>query len=341
MALLWMDSFDHYATMTRKYDSASLSQGGVLAANGRNGTNSFHVSANVSGGCSVVKLLGGTQATLIAGFALRRNGDPGKNVVLFRFREGTTNHIDLRMNTSFQLFFTRNGTAVGSAGTTVLSQAVYYYIEVKVFSHDTTGTVEAHINGAAEISSTGLDTRNAGTPKLDTIVVGEDTQNTGSSWDIDDLYVLDTTGSAPTNTFLGDSRVYASLPSGAGTTTQFTPSTGSNYQNVDEATPDDDTTYNVDSTAGHKDTFAMADLPSSAATVYATQELTLARKDDAGTRTLRQVIRSGGTDYEGSDVAVPDGYNYARAIRETNPNTAAAWSGAEIDAMEAGYKVQA
>jgi len=341
MSLRFIDSFDHYTNMAHKYDTVSVSTGGVSAGNGRNTTDSFVVSSNVSGGCSVSRIIGGTATTIIVGIALKLRLTPLGTRIILRLQEGSTVHVDLRVNTSRQLFVTRNGTQIGSTGATVLAVGAYYFVEFKAFIHDTTGTIDVRINGVSEISGTSLDTRNAGTPLIDTILLGDNTQNTGSNqYDIDDVYVCDIAGSV-NNNFLGDSRVAALLPSGAGTTTQWTPSAGSNFQNVDDAAPDDDTTYNSETTASDKDTFAMGNLPSTAATVHGIQEGTRHRKDDAGARTLRQVVRSGGVDYEGGDITVLDTYSSTYSIRETNPNTAAAWTSSGIDAMEAGYKLQA
>ncbi len=49
----------------------------------------------------------------------------------------------------------------------------------------------------------------------------------GVGMQIDDLTFCDSTGSAPYDGFLGNVRVQALLPAGAGASTQFTPSTGS------------------------------------------------------------------------------------------------------------------
>src|SRR6185437_13665423 len=68
----------------------------------------------------------------------------------------------------------------------------------------------------------------------------------------------------------GDLRVECVMPNGPGAHTQFTPSAGANWQNVDEVPPDDDTTHNDSSTAGQLDTFvhaALAGIPSSIAAV--------------------------------------------------------------------------
>jgi hypothetical protein len=131
------------------------------------------------------------------------------------------------------------------------------------------------------------------------------------------------------------------LPSGAGAETQWTPSAGSNYQNVDENPENGDTDYNKSNTVGQVDTYAMANLVSVAGLIYGVQYLEYARKDNAGTRTIAPVARIGGADYLGSNVNLSDSYAYTREIKELSPATAAAWTISEINAMEFGVKVTA
>jgi hypothetical protein len=342
MSLLWVDSFDHYTTVVHKYPS----EGGnpTIISGGRNSTQCFHTSTSISTGKWAERTIGGTAVTIVTGAAFRFLNTAGTTPALFTFHEGATIHVDLRLVTGTQVLrVTRNGTQIGSDGTTVLSLDTWYYIEFKATIHDTTGSFSVHVNGVNESmgTQTNIDTRNAGTPLVDRVRLGG-AVSTGLSWDADDWYVLNSSGSAPNNDFLGDIRVAAVLPSGAGNSTQWTPSAGSNFQNVDETPPDDDTTYNSEATASDKDTFAMGNIPSTPTTIYGVMQGARHRKDDAGSRTLRQVVRSGGTDYEGSDISVSDTYQFTfEPVRETDPNTAAAWTESGFNAVEAGYKLQA
>ena len=116
---------------------------------------------------------------------------------------------------------------------------------------------------------------------------------------------------------------------------------GDDFANVDDETPDDDLTFRASSTVGHKDSFVMSDLDTTVGSVLAVQQVVRWRKDDAGSRTGRQFVRIGGTDYEGSDAAIGDTYAYSRRILEQNPATAADWTISDVNGLEAGYKVEA
>jgi hypothetical protein len=257
-------------------------------------------------------------------------------------------HVFLRFDgiTAGGTFSFRNNsnTLLGSvsSGHTAFANGDAAYLECKVVVHDSTGSVELKINGVVVITASGLDTRNAGTGIPSILHFGQllaQASSTGGL--IDDTYYLDNQGSAPHNTYLGDVRVETLRPSGAGNSTQFIPSAGANFENVDELVVDGDTTYNSETTVSDKDTFAMGNLPEAIDAIFATMQLTYWRKDNAGPRSGRQVIRSGGTDYEGSTVIMLDAYKFDEQIRIVDPATTVAWTESGVNAIEAGYKVQA
>lgn len=350
MALKWIEGFDYITTALlgsgmyqEVNDTARVT---VTASAVRNGLNGLRVQATSGGSAGngwTRKNIGGTETTIVTGFAFRPIQNDTGVIQLVGLYEGTTLHADLRMSIgtgSYDLVATRAGTTLGTASAALVDGA-WHYIEIKVFLHDTTGTFEVRVNGVVALNLTAQDTRNAGTPFCDRVLLGN-AAGSSASHDVyfDDWYVLDTSGSLNTD-FLGDSRVAALYPTGAGNSTQWTPNAGSNWDRVDDTAADSDTTYNSEATVGEKDTYALADTPTTATTVAGVKEIVFARKDDAGAITLRQVIRAGGTDYEGGDFALGDTYTYKAELRETNPNTAVAWTDADVDGIEAGYKLQA
>lgn len=228
----------------------------------------------------------------------------------------------------------RRGTTVIATGTTILALNQWYYLEFKMLLATTAvGSYEVRINGVTELGPTSSVTTSNGT-----VNALRFSSPGGGSQDFDDLVVQDWSVSGVD--FLGDVSVAALLPNGAGNYTQFTPSTGSNWQNVDDATPNGDTDYNSSATVGDKDSFAMTNLPVNG-TPYMVQVLSEFRKDDAGSHTQRNFLRVGGTDYEGASNTVLDSYIYGtRDIWNSDPS-GGAWDQTKIDALEAGYKVHA
>jgi len=129
------------------------------------------------------------------------------------------------------------------------------------------------------------------------------------------------------------------FPSGAGSSTQMTPSAGSNFQCVDETSPNGDTDYVSDSVVGHKDLYAMGNLPSTSGTIKGIQVLSYDRKDDAGTRQIKNKIKSGATEADGATVTLGTSYVYVRDIFEHDPDTGAPWTPSGVNAIEAGTEI--
>lgn len=123
----------------------------------------------------------------------------------------------------------------------------------------------------------------------------------------------------------------------AHTHTDFTPSTGANYQCVDEVPPNT-TDYVSSGTVGHIDTYAFGDLPAGVS-VQAVQWLIRACTSEAGPVSLRRLMRQAGTDYPGaSAVPIDTSWVYAQEILNTAPS-GAAWTKAIVDALEAGMEI--
>ena len=157
------------------------------------------------------------------------------------------------------------------------------------------------MNGTSVLSGS-ADTQNAASSAVARVGVFCSFGGDGNA--VDDLYVLDTSGSAPLNDFIGDCTVSCIKPqTGDGSNTGLTTSTGTDHGAlVDEFPHDTDTTYNVGSSAGLKDTYNFGNL-SINKSVYAVEASARVRKT-AGTPTAALVTRLGGTDYDGTTQSV-------------------------------------
>lgn len=109
-------------------------------------------------------------------------------------------------------------------------------------------------------------------------------------------------------------------------------SAGSDYQCVDDATPSGDTDYICSETPNVIDTFTYPALGLTG-TVLGAAPTSLARKDDAGTRSIREVVRVGGTNYPGgADLTLASTYVAYQQVWETNP-TGGAWTVSAVTAL--------
>jgi hypothetical protein len=116
----------------------------------------------------------------------------------------------------------------------------------------------------------------------------------------------------------------------------WTPSAAPNWDCVDDATSDGDTTYVAANTPGFIDTYTMDDLSTASGPVQGVQYLLDARKDQAGSRTVEPVVRIGGVDYLATTAALGDSYAFVREVAETSPASETTWTIDEINAMEYG-----
>ena len=202
----------------------------------------------------------------------------------------------------------RNTTLIGTSSGLTFDYGAWYYFEMKFKLADSPdGYITLWLNGNQILNETSIDLLEGSDAYARRFIF----RGVCSHLDVcfDDLYILDTDGDAPYNDRLGDIRVDAIRPSGAGSHTEFTPSAGSNYENVDGDYPDDDTTYNDGDTTNDEDSYAMDNLPSpSGTTIYGVKSQITARKTDAGDRKCKIIRRVGGSDYLGDEETLSDSF---------------------------------
>jgi hypothetical protein len=333
MAAVFIDGFDHYNPTVAAQCAYKYQSGGANSAvTGRFGGQAIRRSSG--GGASFTsKTLSPALSgdTLIVGLAFRTSA--------FNFPETRIFDIgsfELRIGSSGLLRISRATDNTLVTAPDVLTASVWYHIECKVVRSATVGTASLRINGVEVASGTGL---NTGTTVGSQFNMRHMTGGAGQpTWDIDDLYLLDGSGGV-NDDVLGDCKIETGWPTGAGNSTQWAPSAGSNYQNVDDSTSiDGDTTYNDEDTPGDKDTFAMTDLSTTGGTVYAVQVMSVARKTDAGTREVCNVVRHSGSDTDLAAATLGSSFDGIRDILDQTP-ASADWTISDVNALEAGYKL--
>jgi hypothetical protein len=266
----------------------------------------------------------------------------GDHTSTFKWLAGTTELGSLRIHTTehYCQLYTSTGTLVAT-GATILSYGVWYLIELRVKIADA-GTIELKIDGVPELTYSG-DTK----PGADTTInrVAWIT-NDGSRYDnIDDIAINDTAG-AVDNSWCGDGSVILLKPNANGDASDLTGSDGNqtdNYLLVDEVPADGDTTYNVGSTSGNRDLYGVDDFSGTGKTIR--RVWVEARAEDtvaAGGECYLSVKVSGGT--ERKSAAIPLLTTYTKQLLGTvhtvNPENSAAWSDANLDAIQVGFEVK-
>lgn len=279
------------------------------------------------------------QDTWIAGTAFKFDVNPNATIHLIAFYDGANDQSSLYITNTHKLAVGRAGSGVIHAtGSTTLMPNVWYYLELKATIHNTTGSIEARINGVSEVSATNVNTRTSGNNYANRIIFGGQAGIGGLNY-WDDLYIHDGTGTK-NNNFSGNCMVYPSIQEEAGFYNQWNGTPGPNVDNIrDLSGSDGDLTYNYSDTVNQIDTFKMTNAPISAGNVLAVQHRITARTDGAGARTIALVERVNGTDYVATAKSVPGSYGPLRYNVDVNPDTGDYYTAAEYAAAEQGYKL--
>ncbi len=340
MALRFIDSGQHVANaadMDQKYDRTS----GVListAVSRPHNAQSIHVSQNEE----LVKTLD-AQATWIVGCAFRTDSLAANQLIInlkdTHSLSSTTGQLAVRVETDGKVAVLRgglSGTALASSSAGVIAVDTWYYVELKATINNS-GSFDLQIDGSSVISGSAVDTQDTGNATATHIALG----NSGSgaiNHYFSDIYINDGTGGVDDD-FFGPAKSEVIMPGGAGNYTEWAGSPGANYANVDDpASIDDDTTFNFETVAAQKDSFAYANVALTG-TVFGVAVNISVRMDDAGPHTIRPIARIGGTDYFGSTVAVTGAYQIIQYIWRLDPDTGAAWTNSGLDAAEFGYEL--
>jgi hypothetical protein len=335
MALLFMDGFDWAASasdLIRKWDSAII--GFIGTSYGRLGGKGIYLSGSIH----LLQKYVPSKTTIYLGFALYFNNSGtgvyyNSSYPFINFLSDSTTQVRFHFNsnTSCRFYNGVSGTQIGTDITVPNINNKWIYVEIKLTISDTVGAIILKINGTEYYNGTNLDTRN-GTP-TDINNIKFNFLYNDYTW-IDDVYIDD-------SQFHGDVRVRTIYPDANGSENDFTvyPS-GSNYQAVDDSgDSDDDSTYNYNNNVGDRDLYGVT--APTLATVKAVAVNNCIRKDDAGTRKTKNVVRSGGSNYLGTEFVLGDSYLVNQHIWELDPADSTAWTKTKIDNAEFGLEITA
>lgn len=357
MAVLWMDNFKQFGT------GASPGQANML--NGAyaeiSGTSSPVADPDPTGDGLPVLFLQSTgainhfvpqgryvrkvvtpAATIGIGVRLWLSHLPSSNdidVIPIAYTDsGNTCHVALKVSATGTIQAWRgsaDGTLLGESAQVIVANA-WQHIEAKVFVNDATGTVTVRVDNVPVLTLTGKDTKNSAVATIDNWVASVNTQGVaGPSMYVKDLVIWDTTGSI-NNDFLGNCFVASLIPdSDVSGTWTITGGSGSAFASIDEANPDDDTTYiSSPFPAATADVCTVSDLPPEATTVKALMTLVRAKKSDGGDGNLQVSLVSNGDTGNGADRPLTTAYTYWSDIFETDPDTSAAWTVGAVNDVE-------
>lgn len=232
-----------------------------------------------------------------------------------------------------------------ATSTATIGDNAWHHIELKLKVSDTVGIIDIKIDGVAD---TGISAFMAGDTNasafgdcssLDAVQFGGSSSNTANADQIwfDDIIVWDDQGTGFTGALTDMHKIRVNNPTANGTVNDFTPSTGSNFQNVDDTTPDDDSTYNESSTVGHIDKYATSAAGASPATIYAVVVENEVRRTGNKAMNVRGVLKQGGSTVNGTTVKAYPGFKKIETASEKAPDTGS-WNASKLLATEFGLE---
>jgi hypothetical protein len=357
MRSFFMDGFEHYTTETGDWKWDVWGGSCHIVDEGRTGKGLGvdYSSAGYRSGC--MKLFQTNDGNLLnassvcVGFVFQFNllGPPTESPYLWFIRANDAEHIAIRLNTDLTLTALRNDDFLTwtelASSTYPLREHQWHHLQIKVVLDPLEGTVEVKQDGIVRLTFNGPTLGYAAGLTADNFEIGDhwpgDIPDTGygsagTGYRYDDLWIVAADDASAD--YLGDLRIGVIKPDAPGDSTQWTPSIGPNWDEVNDAEPDGDTTYNETDTNGARDLYYWEDVPATYA-IKALQMSSACRKTDIGARTVRNVAKVNGTVYTGETHPVQDEYSYTRQAWEQNPDSGTDWTPGQINASQFGIEL--
>jgi hypothetical protein len=261
----------------------------------------------------------------------------GTNCNLVSFYNGATFLGSAHINTGGGVTLRGGATILQESSLgSLVGNGILYLIEVHYKLADAGGAFEIKINGVSVVSFSG-DTKIVAPTTVTGMRFGNDSADYSkySFCYIDDLIIDDANWIGPTS-------IQGLAPTGAGATTGFTPSTGSNYACVDE-TPPSDIDFVYTNTPNVVDTYALGNLTGTINSIKAVQvQARCMQEGSPATTKIQLVTRPASTDRVSASKTVQTfAPKSVFNIWELNPEDSAAWEEADVNGMEIGVKAVA
>jgi len=345
MTIRYADSFGAYAAIAdvqkAGYVSSSIAGFALQANSGRRSGRALRATFAAAGTFIQFPVPGTAPATLAVAVAARISDItqvPDNQGALIVFGDDTVIHVGVSVlaDGSVRVFRGIGGSAttLGTSSTGLVTPNTYFHLEVQVTIDNGAGAVKVYLDGSSSpiIDLSAQDTNNGGTSTITRVGLGADRSNS-EIYDFCDLVIRDGT------TQLGDVRVdYLPVNSNGAQDDLATNGSSNSFENVDELNPND-LDYNYSSTPGAMDLYGLTDVDWAPSSIFAVVEKVRARKSDNGTRSLVQVARSGAVTSTASAKTLSTDSAYFHNVRETDPNTSAAWLEAGVNALQVGVEV--
>ena len=344
MAIIHIDGFDHYGT-----DETFLTEGpyfsedvDLFETNQRTGSGCFRIN----GTGSLTFPLPATKTSVGAAIAfnpLNFGSGTTRNAGLLVFVDGSGNEmLSVSVNNQGALLVIlgdyNDGTYIYEGPSGVFSAGSYRHIEAFVEFDNSSGSVVVYLDGQEVVNETGIDTIAAGASSPCAAVrqgraIGFG--GTDVSGYFDDYIVYDDTGSLNTGP-VGDLSVETLYPSADVTQSSGAVSTASEfYTEINEDTPDDDTSYVQLAGAGDEAVFEVENLSSTDVAIAAVAVQVRARKTSASASSLTAGLGDGGSNENTSSTfSLSETYTGSQQVFNAGPDGTSPWTVSDFQDVE-------
>ena len=361
MARLWSSGFElNSVTSGVEWTNSVSINPTIQGTTVRSGTYAAQITSLTSGDATGLYYYFNATGTNIAysRFYLNVNAAPSADNLICLFDSGagvisTPGAIKLTSTRTLKLFDDA-GNQVGSASS-ALTADTWYRIEIGLDMSGDAGThvLVAKIDGTTFASTTtGSFGNNVSSLCLGGNLLME-AQTTGN-WFFDDVAINDSAGSFQ-NSYPGEGEIIHLRPNAVGDNSDWTPTAGDNYTNVDEVTPDDTTTRCSTGTDEDIDDYNLDATPAALASDDVINCVQVggrfARSNAAadGGFVFRIKAAASGTVEESSEIqisatayktnAVGNIKNYPLTLYDLPGASATAWTKADLDTAQIGVRI--
>lgn len=261
-------------------------------------------------------------------------------IQIHAWRDTATIQVDIRMDTTGAIFFTRNGTTIGVVSPIRLVSNSTNWIEAQVIIHGSLGQANLYINGVLALSQSGLNTQSTANRFFNQVALF----GSNGAYFYDSYHFWDPSAGDVTGFPYGEHIIDTKLANAVGSNTTWNrggTNTGNNFSQVNEANEDGDTTYvfMAASGAGDIDSYGFVNLSETTGTIGTIAINSISRIDDAGPHTYDNYTLSSGNSALSSPISPGATYLNAQTFQGTDPNTGVAWTVAGRNAAQFGYKL--
>ncbi len=332
MTILWLDSFDLYnnvTDLTMVYFSSTAASFGTT--DGRFGGGAWHTTSY-----GIAKAVT-PSAEVWSSFAINTYDTSPGDKFIATFNSIVSEEVSITYNpaTGGWKAWRGNNTAVLGTATLYLPINTWHWVDIRAKLGTTLGEVEIWVDDVQLLSLTGQNTvYNAGQTDITNVQVGDNHTGGALRMYIDD-WIIYTPG-----TRVGDTRIETLLPTSDASPNQGVPSTGTDhYAVVDEAQFNTSDYLTMANVSGNKEVFGHGALAGTPAIIHAVAVKMISQKSDAGAFSLEPLVVSGGTEGDGASQTLSTVWGVQAAVFEQDPNTSAAWTYANVNSADIGYKV--